>query len=387
MAYLDYNATTPLAPCAFAAMLPVLENDFGNPSSIHGFGRRARAVLDDGRDALAAILGVRPHEIIFTGGGTESDNLAILGLARSRATTGKHLITAATEHHAVLHAFEFLQAREGFDLTVLPVDSNGIVDPQQLADSIRPDTTLVSVMSANNETGVIQRIPALAKICKEREVAFHSDMVQSFGKQSVKPKDLGITAITIASHKFYGPKGAGILYLEAGHSLDSLHYGGSHENQRRPGTEDVAAVAGMVAAAHWVQDGLAVEQFRQQLLRDRLWEGIHRIFPTAIRNGQPIQCLANTLNVTFPGIDGETLLIGLDLEGVAVSSGSACMVGSVQPSHVLMAMGVPPALAKSTVRFSLGKPTTSDEIDSAIDGLGRVLSRQSGFHQPSLTTA
>jgi len=376
MAYLDYNATTPLAPCALAAMVPVLEHEFGNASSIHSHGRRARGVLDNSRETLAAILGVRPHEIVFTGGGTESDNLAILGLARSRKAHGNHLITASTEHHAVLHAFEFLAESEGFEVTVLSVTRDGLVDPEHLRSSIKSDTILVSIMSANNETGVTQPLHELAAICRSKGVPMHSDMVQSFGKQPVKPRELGISAMSIAAHKFYGPKGAGILYLEAGHALAPLHLGGAHENQRRPGTEDVANIAGMAAAAEWVQSGLESEQFRQNLLRERLWDGIRRLSPTAVRNGSSDQTLANTLNVTFPGVDGETMLIGLDLEGVSASSGSACMVGSVQPSHVLIAMGVEPALAKSTVRFSLGKPTTADEIDAVIVGLERVLLRQ-----------
>lgn len=376
MAYLDYNATTPLAPCALAAMVPVLEQEFGNPSSIHAHGRRARAVLDNSRDTIAALLGVRPHEIVFTGGGTESDNLAILGLARSRRALGKHLITVSTEHHAVLHAFEFLAKSEGFEATVLPVTRDGQLDPEQLRSALRPDTILVSVMSANNETGVIQPIRELAAICRSHGVPLHSDMVQSFGKQPIKPGELGISALSIAAHKFYGPKGAGILYLEAGQSLAPLHLGGSHENQRRPGTEDVANIAGMAAAAEWVQDGMESEQHRQSVLRESLWVGISQLLPTAIRNGNPELTLSNTLNVTFPGVDGETLLIGLDLEGVSVSSGSACMVGSVQPSHVLIAMGVDPAMAKSTVRFSLGKPTTAADVEAALAGLSRVLSRQ-----------
>jgi cysteine desulfurase len=383
MAYLDYNATTPLAPCALAAMVPVLEQEFGNPSSIHAHGRRARAVLDNSRDSIAALLGVRPHEIIFTGGGTESDNLAILGLARSRRALGKHLITVSTEHHAVLHAFEFLGKSEGFEVTVLPVTRDGQLDPEQLQSALRPDTILVSVMSANNETGVIQPMRELAAICRSHGVPLHSDMVQSFGKQTVKPGEIGISALSIAAHKFYGPKGAGILYLEAGQSLAPLHLGGSHENQRRPGTEDVANIAGMAAAAEWVQDGMESEQRRQNSLRESLWDGISRGFPAAIRNGNPELTLANTLNVTFPGVDGETLLIGLDLEGVSVSSGSACMVGSVQPSHVLIAMGVDPAMAKSTVRFSLGKPTKASDVEAALAGLSRVLSRQT----PKTSTA
>ncbi len=376
MAYLDYNATTPLAPQALEAMLPYLRADFGNPSSIHEPGRRARAAIDDARDRLAAILGVRPHELIFTSGGTESDNLAVLGLARGLAARGRHLITAATEHHAVLHAFFALRDREGYDLTVLPVDRRGRLDPDDLRAAIRPDTILASIMSANNETGVLQPIEALAGICRERNVLFHSDMIQSFGKQSVRPNDWGADAVSIAAHKFYGPKGAGALYVRAGVPLASLHHGGAHENQRRPGTENVAAIAGMAAAAEAVQMGIAAEQLRQGRLRDRLWEEILQVCPEAVRNWNPDATLPNTLNVSFPGADGETLLIGLDLEGIAVSSGSACMVGSIQPSHVLRAMGVPDGLAQATVRFSLGNHTRESDIDDAIEGLGNVLTRQ-----------
>lgn len=374
MGYLDYNATTPLAPAALEAMLPFLRDEFGNPSSIHAHGRRARASIDDARDRLAALLGARPHEIIFTGGGTESVNLGIIGLALSG--TGRHLVTAATEHHAVLHAMEFLRTRHGFDLTVLPVDAGGRVDPAALEAAIRPDTALVSIMSANNETGVIQPIRELAAICQERNVLFHSDMVQSFGKTPIAPHELGLAAMSLAGHKFYGPKGVGALFLKAGTPISALHHGGAHENQRRPGTENVAAIAGMAAAAELVHDEMGVAQDRQRELRDWLWEGIQSEFPAAIRNGDPGNCLANTLNVSFPGADGETLLIGLDMEGVSVSSGSACMVGSMQASHVLIAMGVPPEIAQATVRFSLGKPTTFADIESALTALSRVLERQ-----------
>jgi len=376
MGYLDYNATTPLGPEALEAMLPYLREEFGNPSSIHAVGRRSRAAIDDARDRLAALIGARPHEIIFTGGGTESNNLAIIGLALAREAVGRHLITAATEHHAVLHAMEFLRTRHGFDVTVLPVNSGGRVDPDQLAAAIRDDTTLVSIMSANNETGTLQPVADLAALCRERNVLFHSDMVQSFGKETVRPHELGIAAISLAAHKFYGPKGIGALFLRAGLPLTTLHHGGSHENQRRPGTENVAAIAGLAAAAEASDAGLEAEQDRQRDLRDWLWEGIRTEFPTAIRNGDPEHTLANTLNVSFPGADGETLLIGLDMEGVSASSGSACMVGSVQPSHVLRAMGVPEKIAQATVRFSLGKLTTGAEIEAALTGLSRVLERQ-----------
>lgn len=379
MAYLDYNATTPLSPRALEAMLPFLKEEFGNASSIHQQGRRARAAIDDARDRLADLMKVRPHEIIFTSGGTESVNLGVIGLALAHQERGRHVITVATEHHAVLHAVEYLRRVHQFDATILPVDSDGVVDLDQLRAAIRRDTTVVSIMSANNETGVKQPIAEIAAICRERGVLFHSDMVQSFGKEPVAPHELGVDAISIAAHKFYGPKGAGALFLRAGLPLTTLLHGGAHENQRRPGTENVAAIAGMAAAAEWVLEDLEREQVRQAALREALWRGIEAKWPDAIRNGDRNKLISNTLNVSFPGMDGETLLIGLDMEGVSVSSGSACMVGSIQPSHVLVAMGVKPEIAQATVRFSLGRQTTEQEIDSAIAGLARVLDRQSAI--------
>lgn len=376
MGYLDCNATTPLAPEALEAMLPYLRDEFGNPSSIHAQGRRARAAVDDARDRLAALMGARPHEIIFTSGGTESVNLALVGLALARVEKGKHIVTAATEHHAVLHSLEFLQAQHGFEVTVLPVDSTGRVDPDNLLAAVRKETSLVSIMSANNETGAIQPIAELASLCRERDVLFHSDMVQSFGKELVQPHELGVDAASIAAHKFYGPKGAGALFLRAGLPLIPLHHGGAQENQRRPGTENVAAIVGMAVAAEIAHRDMEAEQERQAGLRDWLWEGIRAEYPIAIRNGDPEFSLGNTLNVSFPGADGETLLIGLDIEGISVSSGSACMVGSVQMSHVLRAMNVPHEAARATVRFSLGKSTTGTDIEAALTALSRVLERQ-----------
>jgi len=369
MIYLDYNATTPLAPEAREAMLPFLGKDFGNASSIHAAGREARAAIDSARDRVAHLLGAKPHEITFTSGGTESDNLAILGLAR--AGRGRHVITCATEHHAVLHACEHLARREGFRLTVLPVDRTGRLAPEQIAEAIDDDTALVSVMTANNETGTLQPAPEIAALCRERGVIFHGDAIQSFGKEPVRAADFD--ALSLAAHKFHGPKGAGVLYLRGGLNIEPLQHGGAHENQRRPGTENVAAIAGLAAAAE-----LAARDFdaaRQSALRERLWSGVRQLFPAAIRNGDPARSLANTLNVSFPGLDGEGLLIALDLAGVAVSSGSACMVGSVQPSHVLLAMGIAPEVASATVRFSLGKPTTEREIDDALARMSGVFTR------------
>lgn len=373
MIYLDYNATTPLCAAAREAMLPHLDSVFGNPSSIHQAGREARAAIDLARDSLARLLHAKSHELIFTAGGTESDNLAILGLARARAGQGKHLVTCVTEHHAVLHAFETLEKREGFRVSQLPVDSGGFADLQQLADALTPETTLVSLMSANNETGTRQPIAEASRLCRERGVLFHSDAIQTFGKEAIDAREYD--ALSLAAHKFYGPKGAGLLYLRAGISIERLQVGGSHEGERRAGTENAAAIAGMAAAAAYAVVDMEAEQQREAALRDRLWAGVREAFPAAVRNGASAAALANTLNVTFPGLEGESLLMNLDLEGVCASSGSACMVGSVLPSHVLLAMGVAPEHAKSTVRFSLGRGTTEAEIEETIAAVGQTVER------------
>ena len=367
MIYLDYNATTPLCPPALEAMRPFLERHYGNPSSVHAAGREARAGVDDARDRLADLLGAKPHELIFTSGGTESNNLAVLGLARAHQDRGRHLICASTEHHAVLHAFEHLGKREEFEVTLLPVDHGGRVDPDELDRAIRSDTILVSIMTANNETGVLQPMKELANLCEKRGVLLHSDMVQSFGKLETRLGESGLAAASFAAHKFHGPKGAGLLYLRAGLPIEAVQFGGAHENQRRPGTENVAAIVGMAAAAEWALRDRAREQEREAALRDRLWNQIAESFPAATQNGDTTHRLANTLNVSFAGSSSETILMGLDLEGVCASSGSACMVGSVVASHVLLAMGLPESLASSAVRFSLGHETTEKEIDVAGD--------------------
>jgi cysteine desulfurase len=360
MIYLDCNATTPLCEPARAAMLPFLAEKFGNASSVHAAGREARAAIDDARDRLANLLAAKPHELIFTGGGTEANNLAILGLARSGGARGKHLISARTEHHAVLNAVEHLEKCEGFEVTWLNVSEKGLIDPNQLADSIRDNTVLVSIMHANNETGVIRPLREISEVCREHGVLLHSDMVQSFGKI---PGEVSLVdSASFAAHKFYGPKGAGLLFLRSGISIEPIGFGGAHENQRRPGTENVAVIAGMAAAAEFVQRDRELEQARERKLRDQLWQEISGQIETAVLNGDANCRLANTLNVSLPELDSETMLMALDLEGVCASSGSACMVGSVVASHVLLAMGLPLALAKSAIRFSLGKHTTAEEI-------------------------
>ncbi len=401
MIYLDYNATTPLCEPARRAMLPFLAGKFGNPSSVHAAGREARAAIDDARDRLADLLGVKPHELIFTSGGTEANNLAILGLARSRATRGKHLISAKTEHHAVLKAIEHLEKREGFEVTWLNVSQAGGIDLDQLAHTIRDDTVLVSIMYANNETGVIQPLGEVSEICRAHGVLLHSDMVQSFGKvPTVIPSenreipedylkdsamgsldcardDLGslVDAASFAAHKFYGPKGAGLLFLRGGIPIEPVHFGGAHENQRRPGTENVAAIAGMAAAAEFAERDREQEQAREGNLRDQLWQEISVQISPVVLNGDVHRRLANTLNISLPALDSETMLMALDLEGVCASSGSACMVGSVVASHVLLAMGLPLAFARSAIRFSIGKYTTEEEISATAGIVSEIVQR------------
>jgi cysteine desulfurase len=373
MIYLDYNATTPLCNAAREAMEPYFSKNFGNASSIHRAGRNARAAVDNARDKIAALIKAKPNEIVFTGGGTESCNLAVLGLARCRADGGGHIICEKTEHHAVLHAVEHLEKHEGFEVTWLDVSGDGIVNLDQLAKSIRPETRLVSIMTANNETGVIQPLKEISKICRERGVLLHSDCVQAFGKIDI---DMSLVdAASFAAHKFYGPKGVGFLFLRSGLSLQPVLFGGSHENQRRPGTENVPAIAGMAAAAESVLPNRQMEQDRQLTLRDELWNLISQNVPDAKFNGENVPRIANTLNVSLLGVDSEMLLIALDLKGVCASSGSACMVGSVSASHVLLAMGLPIERARSAVRLSLGKQTTAEEIAATGKIVGEIVDR------------
>jgi cysteine desulfurase len=360
MIYLDYNATTPICDAARDAMEPYFNKHFGNPSSMHRAGRNARAAVDNARDKIAALIRAKPNEIVFTSGGTESCNLAVLGLAHCRVDGGGHIICEKTEHHAVLHAVEHLEKHEGFEVTWLDASNDGVVDLNQLAKSIRSETRLVSIMTANNETGVIQPIREISRICRERGVLLHSDCVQAFGKIDI---DISLVdAASFAAHKFYGPKGAGFLFLRSGLSLQPVLFGGAHENHRRPGTENVPAIAGMAAAAEFVLGNRQSEQDREAKLRDELWNLFLQNVPDAKLNGENAPRLANTLNVSLLGIDSEMALIALDLKGVCASSGSACMVGSVSASHVLLAMGLPVERARSAVRFSLGKQTTVEEI-------------------------
>ena len=380
--YLDENATTALGPRVREAMEPLLASPLGNPSSLHAEGRRARGAIDAARDAVAAWLKAKPSEIIFTGGGTESCNLAVRGLALAHAGKGKHLITAKTEHHAVLNTFHALEERDDFEVTYLPVNAEGHVDPDDMAGAIRPETTLVSIMSANNETGVTQPMREIGEICAQHGVLFHTDAIQSAGKESLDLAAWQVGALSLTAHKMHGPLGAGLLWLKAGVPLVRLMEGGSHENERRPGTEDAPAIAGFAEAVRRYGTVDPAEAQRQFAWIELLWEELAPLGGIR-RNGDAERRLPNTLNVSFQGLHGEDLLIGLDLAGLAVSSGSACLVGSVQPSHVLAAMGVPPAWAAATVRFSIGTHIRNEDLHEIAGRVRQVVTHQRALRKPA----
>jgi cysteine desulfurase len=373
--YLDENATTQLDPRVRGAMEPLLAGPLGNPSSLHAEGRRARGEIDQARDSIAAWLKAKSSEIIFTAGGTESCNLAVRGLALAHADKGRHLITSRTEHHAVLHAFQALACRDEFDVTFLGVNGEGLVDPDEVSRAIRPDTTLVSIMSANNETGVCQPMREIGEICAQRSVLFHTDAIQSAGKQAIDVVGWQITALSLTAHKMHGPLGAGLLWLKSGVPLARLMEGGSHENERRPGTENSPAIAGFAEAVRLHGTPDPAEAQRQFRWTEQLWEMLNSL-GGARRNGDAVQRLPNTLNVSFQGLHSEDLLIGLDLAGLSVSSGSACLVGAVQPSHVLAAMGVPNDWASATVRFSIGAHIRDEDLPEIARRVGHVINHQ-----------
>jgi len=368
--YLDHAATTPVDERVVAAMLPYFTERFGNPSSIHRFGRAALEALDDAREAVAAVLGASRKEIIFTGGGSEADNLAIKGVALAQREAGKgaHIITSAIEHHAVLHAVEQLEAF-GFEATLLPVDGDGLVRPADLRAALRSDTVLVSIMYANNEIGTLQPLAELGAICREYGVPFHTDAVQAAGAVSLNVNDLNVDLLSLAAHKFYGPKGIGALYVRRGIPLLPLINGGGQERRRRAGTENVAEIVGMAAALRLAEEHRERYAAACAPLRDRLVVGIRERIPDVSLNGHPTRRLPNNVNVAFDGVEGESVLLLLDQEGIAASSGSACTSGALEASHVLLALGVPHERAIGSVRFTLGRTTSAEEIDYVLDVL------------------
>jgi len=373
--YLDHNATTPLLPAVIDRMAVVLREEFGNPSSVHHFGQQAKASLDDARTDVANLIGAEPSEVLFTSGGTEADNIAIRGAAEALEATGKrHLIASAIEHEAVLNTLKALGKR-GWRTTLLPVAQSGIVSADALRDALTDDTAVVSVMHANNEIGTIQPIAELARLAHERGALFHTDAVQTAGKIPLNVKTLGVDMLAMSAHKFYGPKGVGALWIRRGLRVLPLLTGGRQERSRRAGTENVPGIVGMGVAARMAAGKMGDEGRRLAALRDRLEAGILRAVPGTAVNGSPEARVPNTTNISFDRVEAESLLIALDLEGIAVSTGSACSSGTLEPSHVLKAMGFNAHRTQNSIRFSLGAANTDAEIDRVISVLPGIVEK------------
>ena len=376
-AYFDNNATTPVDPAVLAAMLPYLSENFGNASSIHTPGQRARAAVDHARDSVADLLGAKPSEIVFTSGGTEADNLAIFGAVEASSAPRKHVISTSIEHPGVLHACQALESR-GVEVTYVRVARSGAVDPEEVRRAIRPETILISVMHANNETGVLQPVEDIGRIAEEFGVLFHVDAVQSAGKVSFDVLQLGAHLVSISAHKIYGPKGAGALYVRSGTSVYPQFRGGHHERDLRPGTENVPGIVGLGKAAELAlahMDNEASAPLRVAALRDRFENFALEKIPSARVNGGAAPRVPGTSNICFDNAGGEALVIALDLQGIACSTGAACSSGAVEPSHVLIAMGLSPDEARSSVRFSLGRATTAEEVEHLIATLPSAVER------------
>jgi cysteine desulfurase len=377
--YFDYNATTPPSPDVVQAVVRATQEQFGNASSVHHFGQQAKAVLDEARSAVAGLINADLSEVIFTSGGTESDNFAIRGAAEALEPTGRrHLIASAIEHEAVLNTLRAL-ARRGWRTTLLPVDQSGVVSPDRLRELLTDDTALVSVMHANNEIGTVQPIADLARMAHERGALMHTDAVQTVGKIAVDVRALCVDLLSLSAHKFNGPKGAGALWLKRGTRMQPILTGGKHERNRRAGTENVPAIAGLGVAARLASAKIGAETSRQGTLRDRLEDGILRAVPGTVVNGARDLRVPNTTNISFDRVEAESLLIALDLDGIAVSTGSACSSGTLEPSHVLRAMGFPPHRTQNSLRFSLGLYSTEAEVDRVIEALPRLVEKLRGL--------
>lgn len=383
--YFDSNATTPLAPEVIDAVLRAMRDVFGNASSIHHFGQQAKSTMDEARSAVASLLNADRSEIVFTSGGTESDNFAIRGAADALEPTGRrHLIASAIEHEAVLNTLRAL-ARRGWRVTLLRVDHSGIVSPDRLRETIDSDTALVSVMHANNEIGTVQPVAALAAIAHEHGALMHTDAVQSAGKIPVDVRALGVDLLSLSAHKFNGPKGAGVLWIKRGTRMQPTVTGGKHERNRRAGTENVAAIAGLGVASALAARKMSTDAVRVAALRARLEAGILRDVPGAVVNGARDPRVPNTTNISFDRVEAESLLIALDLEGIAVSTGSACSSGTLEPSHVLKAMGLPSHRTQNSLRFSLGMFSTDAEVDRVIDVLPRLVDKLRGLTRKTVS--
>ena len=372
--YLDHNATTPVDPAVRDAMMPYLEEGFGNPSSLHSFGRTARVALDEARDSVAALVGADPLSVVFVSSGTEANNLAIRGTAAAHRDRARHLVVSAVEHNSVMETCRALEA-DGVVTTIVPVDETGRVEPEAVAEAISDETLLVALMHANNEVGTIQPVEKVAELARERGVPVLVDAVQTVGKIPLDVLAMGCDMVSLSSHKLYGPKGAGALYVRKGLELKAHITGGAHELRRRAGTENVPCIVGFGAACRLAAERREAEEKRTLRLRDRLWKGVAERITGVFLNGDPVSRLPNTLNVSFEAVEGESVVINLDLKGIAVSTGSACSSGKVTLSPVLLAMGLDEARARGSVRFSLGRGTTEDDIDHVLDVLPPVIER------------
>jgi len=372
--YLDYAATTPTHPEVVKAMLPYFTDDFGNPSSIYSYGQEAKSVIDEARIQVTKLIGARDKEIVFTSGGTEADNFAIKGIAFANENKRDHVITSSIEHHAVIEACKFLEKR-GFSVTYLPVDENGLVDPGDVKKAITNKTILISVMHANNEVGTIEPIVEIGKIAKEAGVYFHTDAVQTVGHIPVDVSELGVDLLSMSAHKLYGPKGIGALYIRKGTKLASFIHGGEQERRWRAGTENVPGIVGLGRAAKLARQEMIEEMERLTSLRDKLIKGILERIDHAHLNGHPSRRLPNNVNVSVDFVEGESMTLNLDLEGICASTGSACSSSSLEPSHVLLAMGLSHEQAHGSLRLTIGKWTTVEEIEKILDVLPRVVSK------------
>ncbi len=372
--YLDHNATTPLHPEVLEAMLPYYKEAFGNPSTIYFFGQETRKATDEAREKVANLIGASPEEIIFTSGGTEADNLALKGVAAALEKKGKHIVTSSIEHHAVLSSLKYLEKR-GCKVSFLPVDEHGWLDPKKVKEAITSQTVLISVMHGNNEVGTIEPISEIGEIARKAGIYLHTDAVQTIGKIKVNVDDLKVDLLSLSAHKFYGPKGVGALYVRKGTRIHPLLHGGYQERRRRAGTENVAGIVGLGKAAEIASKEMVQQSRRESNLRDKLEKMIKENINHCRLNGHPTRRLPNTLNVSFEFIEGESLILNLDLKGIAASTGSACTSGSLEPSHVLMAMGVPPEIAQGSIRFSLGRDTGKEDIDYTVENLVEIVAR------------
>ncbi len=382
--YFDHAATTPVRPEVLEAMLPYFSQIYGNPSSIYGLAQQSRKAVDQARQSVANVLGCRPTEVVFTSGGTESDNAAICGMGWAMRTVGNHIITSSVEHHAVLHACEQLE-QFGFEVTYLPVDSHGLVDPDDVGRAITERTVLVSIMYANNEIGTVEPVAEVGRLVKEvnrrerRSILFHTDAVQAPGDLELDVRALDVDALSLSSHKFYGPKGCGVLYLKRGTPFAPRQVGGGHERNRRAGTENVPGIVGTAAALRLAHEQRATTRAYLSKLRDRLAKGILNGIERVYLNGHPTLRLANNVNVSFEGVEGESILLALDFERICASSGSACSTGSLEPSHVLIATGMPPEIARGSLRLTLGPENTMEEVERVLAVLPTIVARLRGL--------